>query len=71
MSNYFFFKMSDLEGELERRTVTYTSWIQSATNMETRSWHPVTYNYASANPDQIKRIKVNALDLFICRLLTN
>ncbi|KAJ9566180.1 hypothetical protein OSB04_002146 [Centaurea solstitialis] len=49
--------MSDLEGELERRTVTYTSWIQSATNMETRSWHPVTYNYASANPEQIKRIK--------------
>lgn len=49
--------MSDLEGELERRTVTYTSWIQSATNMETRSWHPVTYNYASSNPEQIKRIK--------------
>lgn len=49
--------MHDLEGELERRTVTYTSWIQSATNMETRSWHPVTYNYASSNPEQIKRIK--------------
>ncbi|XP_076888756.1 glycosyltransferase BC10-like isoform X2 [Bidens hawaiensis] len=49
--------MNDLEGELERRTVTYTSWIQSATNMETRSWHPVTYNYASANPQQIQRIK--------------
>ncbi|KAF5804091.1 putative glycosyl transferase, family 14 [Helianthus annuus] len=49
--------MNDLEGELERRTVTYTLWIQSATNMETRSWHPVTYNYASANPQQIKRIK--------------
>ncbi|KAI3741022.1 hypothetical protein L1987_58686 [Smallanthus sonchifolius] len=49
--------MNDLEGEVERRTVTYTSWIQSATNMETRSWHPVTYNYASANPQEIKRIK--------------
>ncbi|XP_024975161.1 uncharacterized protein LOC112513198 isoform X2 [Cynara cardunculus var. scolymus] len=49
--------MSDLEGELERRTVTYTSWMVSSTNMETRSWHPVTYNYASSNPEQIKRIK--------------
>nr|GEU46827.1 glycosyl transferase, family 14 [Tanacetum cinerariifolium] len=49
--------MHDLEGELERRTVTYTSWIQSATNMETKSWHPVTYNYASSKPEQIKRIK--------------
>ncbi|XP_023742848.1 glycosyltransferase BC10 [Lactuca sativa] len=49
--------MNDLEGELERRTVTYTLWIQSATNMETKSWHPVTYNYATSNPQQIKTIK--------------
>ncbi|KAI3711148.1 hypothetical protein L2E82_41023 [Cichorium intybus] len=49
--------MNDLEGELERRTVTYTLWIQSATNMETKSWHPVTYNYATSNPQQIKNIK--------------
>lgn len=49
--------MNDLEGELERRTVTYTLWIQSATNMETQSWHPVTYNYATSNPEQIKKIK--------------
>ncbi|KAL8235501.1 hypothetical protein R6Q59_016582 [Mikania micrantha] len=49
--------MNNLEGELERRTVTYTSWVPFATNMEMKSWHPVTYTYASANPQQIKRIK--------------
>ncbi|XP_071714019.1 glycosyltransferase BC10-like [Rutidosis leptorrhynchoides] len=49
--------MNDLERELERRTVTYTLWIQSAANMETKSWHPVTYTYATSNPQQIKRIK--------------
>lgn len=51
------FAMSDLERELERRTVTYTSWNQSTTNMETKGWHPTTFNYANAGPQQIKRIK--------------
>uniref|UniRef100_A0A5B7AQF0 Core-2/I-branching beta-1,6-N-acetylglucosaminyltransferase family protein n=1 Tax=Davidia involucrata TaxID=16924 RepID=A0A5B7AQF0_DAVIN len=49
--------MSDLEGELERRTVTYTLWNQSATNMEGKGWHPITFSYANAGPQQIKRIK--------------
>ncbi|KAM7500991.1 hypothetical protein LguiA_025405 [Lonicera macranthoides] len=49
--------MSDLENELERRTVTYTSWNQTATTMEAKGWHPTTFNYANAGPQQIKRIK--------------
>ncbi|XP_057961998.1 glycosyltransferase BC10 isoform X2 [Malania oleifera] len=49
--------MSGLEGELERRTLTYTVWNESAPNMEGKGWHPVTFNYANANPKQIKEIK--------------
>ncbi|KAA8520128.1 hypothetical protein F0562_014384 [Nyssa sinensis] len=49
--------MSDLEGELERRTATYTLWKQSATKMEREGWHPITFSYANAGPQQIKRIK--------------
>ncbi|KAK1379165.1 Core-2/I-branching beta-1,6-N-acetylglucosaminyltransferase family protein [Heracleum sosnowskyi] len=49
--------MSDLEGELERRTVTYTSWNQSATKMETKGWHPFTFSYANAGPEQMQKIK--------------
>ncbi|KAL6992826.1 hypothetical protein U1Q18_010942 [Sarracenia purpurea var. burkii] len=51
------FAMSDLEGELERRAVTYTLWNESATNMERKGWHPVTFSYANAGPQQIKQIK--------------
>ncbi|XP_059662546.1 glycosyltransferase BC10-like [Cornus florida] len=49
--------MSDLEGELERRTVTYTLWNQSATNMERKGWHPITFSYANSSPQQIKKVK--------------
>ncbi|KAF8409600.1 hypothetical protein HHK36_005678 [Tetracentron sinense] len=49
--------MSDLEGELERRTVTYTLWNQSTTKMERKGWHPITFSYANAGPQQIKEIK--------------
>ncbi|XP_070023642.1 glycosyltransferase BC10-like [Nicotiana tabacum] len=49
--------MHDIEGELERRTITYTEWNQSATNMDKSSWHPVTFSYADAGAEQIKRIK--------------
>ncbi|WOH11474.1 hypothetical protein DCAR_0830961 [Daucus carota subsp. sativus] len=49
--------MSDLEGELERRTVTYTSWNQSATKMETKGWHPFTFSYANAGPHEMQKIK--------------
>ncbi|CAK9137257.1 unnamed protein product [Ilex paraguariensis] len=49
--------MSDLEGELERRTVTYSLWNLSVTNMERKGWHPATFSYADAGPQQIKKIK--------------
>ncbi|KAI4295951.1 hypothetical protein L6164_035944 [Bauhinia variegata] len=49
--------MYGLEGELERRTLTYTLWNQSATNMENSGWHPVTFTYASASPQKIREIK--------------
>uniref|UniRef100_M1BCY6 Uncharacterized protein n=1 Tax=Solanum tuberosum TaxID=4113 RepID=M1BCY6_SOLTU len=45
------------EGELERRTITYTEWNESVTNMEKKGWHPITFSYADAGPVQIKRIK--------------
>ncbi|CAK7351475.1 unnamed protein product [Dovyalis caffra] len=49
--------MSGLEGELERRTVTYTVWNHSATKMENKGWHPMTFSYANASPKKIKEIK--------------
>ncbi|PON52134.1 Glycosyl transferase [Parasponia andersonii] len=49
--------MSELEGELERRTLTYTIWNQSANKMENRGWHPVTFTYANAGPQKINEIK--------------
>lgn len=48
--------MSELEGELERRALTYTQWNLSATGNQ--NWHPFTFNYANAGPQQIKEIKV-------------
>ncbi|KAG6754611.1 hypothetical protein POTOM_040403 [Populus tomentosa] len=55
--------MSELEGELERRTVTYTVWNQSATKMENKGWHPKTFSYANASPRKIKEIKgINHID---------
>ncbi|XVF27930.1 hypothetical protein REPUB_Repub14bG0152000 [Reevesia pubescens] len=51
------FAMSELEGELERRTLTYTLWNQSATKMDNKAWHPVTFNYADASPKRLKEIK--------------
>ncbi|KAH0696260.1 hypothetical protein KY290_013613 [Solanum tuberosum] len=49
--------MHDSDGELERRTITYTEWNQSASNMDKNSWHPMTFSYADAGPEKIKRIK--------------
>ncbi|KAJ9136383.1 hypothetical protein P3X46_033467 [Hevea brasiliensis] len=49
--------MADLEGELERRTLTYTVWNQSATKMESKGWHPITFTYANAGPQKIREIK--------------
>nr|GMD08947.1 glycosyltransferase BC10-like isoform X1 [Ipomoea batatas] len=50
-------EMHGLGGELERRTVTYTVWNQSKTNMEKGGWHPMRFNYADAGPEKIKTIK--------------
>lgn len=60
--------MAELEGELERRTLTYTVWNQSATKMESKGWHPITFTYANAGPQKIKEIKV-ALFCFILPLV--
>ncbi|KAJ4982240.1 hypothetical protein NE237_033077 [Protea cynaroides] len=49
--------MSELEGEIERRTLTYTFWNQSTRSMEGQAWHPVTFTYANAGPQQINKIK--------------
>ncbi|KAK7359812.1 hypothetical protein VNO77_01777 [Canavalia gladiata] len=49
--------MHGLEGELERRTLTYTLWNQSATKMENKGWHPITFSYANASPQRIKEMK--------------
>ncbi|KAH7569444.1 hypothetical protein JRO89_XS06G0163400 [Xanthoceras sorbifolium] len=49
--------MSGLEGELDRRTLTYTQWNISATKMENKGWHPMTFSYSNATPRQIKEIK--------------
>lgn len=46
-----------LEGELERRTVTYTLWNQSVTKTDNKGWHPMTFSYANAGPKRIKEIK--------------
>ncbi|CAA2993801.1 Glycosyl transferase, family 14 [Olea europaea subsp. europaea] len=49
--------MNNLEAQLERRTVTYTVWNLSATKMDNKGWHPLTFSYADAGTQHIKRIK--------------
>lgn len=49
--------LSELEDELERRTLTYTSWNQSRTGKGKQSWHPSTFQYETASPQHIKQIK--------------
>ncbi|GMJ14567.1 hypothetical protein like AT1G11940 [Hibiscus trionum] len=51
------FAMSGLEGEIERRSLTYTLWNQSATKMDNKAWHPVTFNYPDVSPKRLKEIK--------------
>lgn len=51
--------MSKLEDEIERRTITYTVWNESANKMEGNRWHPITFEYADASPEKIKKIKVS------------
>ncbi|KAJ3694287.1 hypothetical protein LUZ60_009767 [Juncus effusus] len=47
-----------LEGEINRRSVTHTSWdLSSSKDKKRKGWHPVTYRLNDANPDLIKSIK--------------
>ncbi|KAH9790864.1 glycosyltransferase bc10 [Citrus sinensis] len=47
-----------LEGELTRRSLTYSSWdLSSSKDHERRGWHPATYKYADATPLLIQSIK--------------
>lgn len=48
--------MNAVEDELERRAVTYTLWNQSTDKTE-KGWHPITFSYADARPEQIEKIK--------------
>ncbi|XVF81599.1 hypothetical protein PTKIN_Ptkin15bG0168100 [Pterospermum kingtungense] len=50
-------QMAGLENELERRTLTYTSWNHSSEDGEESSWHPFRFNYADASPQLIQEIK--------------
>ncbi|XP_047306186.1 glycosyltransferase BC10-like [Impatiens glandulifera] len=52
-----FLAMSELEGELERRSVTYSLWNQSGGEFDTKSWHPTTFDSDNTSPQQIKEIK--------------
>ncbi|XP_048490432.1 glycosyltransferase BC10 isoform X2 [Beta vulgaris subsp. vulgaris] len=49
--------MMGLENELERRTLTYTLWNESASRMEGTGWHPVTFSYSAATPQRIQELK--------------
>ncbi|KAK9681520.1 hypothetical protein RND81_10G007900 [Saponaria officinalis] len=49
--------MADLDKELERRTLTYTEWNESASKMEGKGWHPVTFSSSATTPQRIKGIK--------------
>lgn len=47
-----------LEGELTRRSLTYSSWdLSSSKDHERRGWHPATYKYVDATPLLIQSIK--------------
>ncbi|XP_078163962.1 glycosyltransferase BC10-like isoform X1 [Carex rostrata] len=51
------FSIKDLENEIEKRTITYTSWNQLEDSMDRKTWHPKTFSYDDASPDGIKEIK--------------
>lgn len=59
--------MSELDGELERRTLTYTLWNNSPNKTESKGWHPMTFNHASAAPQKIREIKVNKMTVHCLR----
>ncbi|KAK3040441.1 hypothetical protein RJ639_028690 [Escallonia herrerae] len=49
--------MKGLQNELERRTLTYSLWSQSADKTNPKAWHPSTFNYANSSPQHIQVIK--------------
>lgn len=49
--------MTGLEGELERRTLTYTLWNKSKNKIDMQSWHPVMFRHADVSARLIKNIK--------------
>ncbi|CAH2048002.1 unnamed protein product [Thlaspi arvense] len=49
--------MRGLESEMERRTVTYTTWNLSAKRAEAKSWHPLTFTSDTSGPEEIQGIK--------------
>ncbi|KQK09315.1 uncharacterized protein LOC100841428 isoform X3 [Brachypodium distachyon] len=52
------FSIKGLENELERRTLTYTSWNQSSLDPKDKTtWHPMTFEYDTASPEHINAIK--------------
>jgi len=51
------FSIKGLEGELERRTLTYTSWNQSSNPKDKMTWHPMKFEYDSSSPEHISAIK--------------
>lgn len=48
-----------MEGEIERRSVTYSEWknFQKGT-MDRRGWHPITFDYSKATLGAIMDIQV-------------
>jgi len=50
--------MKDLEDETERRTLTYSRWENQAKDQGREGWHPVTYAFADATLEAIKKIQV-------------
>jgi hypothetical protein len=56
--------MRGLENEMERRTVTYTTWNLSAKKAEAKSWHPLTFTSDNCGPEEIEGIKVPFLFLY-------
>ncbi|KAJ3670696.1 hypothetical protein LUZ60_008122 [Juncus effusus] len=51
------FSINNLENELEKRTLTYTSWNESKNHMDRKTWHPKTFMYADVSPTDINGIK--------------
>lgn len=53
--------MNQLEHELERRTLTYTSWNQSIDAQDKSNWHPKKFEFADASLQHITEIRVNII----------